>query len=170
MTGEGYGEEEFQAELSRIRAIPADKIHFYEVSDVIRPKPALLQGSQFDDFHSAQVKAGTARPLFTWSMCGRCIPLIGKNAGDDVNSIEDLGAAKCIEVTKAVFSTGFRGECISSSWTTSVSASSFPVITGPCSWEVFEQQYMNTTDETVPARYAKAGQLSKEQLFRAICD
>jgi hypothetical protein len=115
MTGQGYAEEDFQAELDRIRAVPADKIHFYEVSDVLRPKPPLLQGSPYDDFHSAQVKAGTARPLFTWSMCGRCIPLVGKDAGDDVHSIEDLGAARCIEVTKAVFSTGFRGEKIPSS-------------------------------------------------------
>ncbi|KAI5476109.1 hypothetical protein MNV49_000427 [Pseudohyphozyma bogoriensis] len=148
LTGKGYTSpaSDFEATLDRIRALPAEKIFFYEVSDVILPSPALLQGSEFDAYHVAEKGR---HPLFTWSICGRCIPLVGKNAGDDVKSELDMGEARCIEVTKAVFSTGFRG---------------------PCSWEVFEQQYMDTTDPTVPFRYAKAGLVSKKKLFDAIVD
>jgi hypothetical protein len=114
MTGKGYGEKAFQAELSRIRAVPGDKIHFYEISDVILPSPPLMQGSKFDEYHRNEIEAGTDRTLFTWSICGRCIPLVGKDAGRDVHGPEDMGAARCIEVTKAVFDTGFRGEFLSS--------------------------------------------------------
>ena len=42
------------------------------------------------------------------------------------------------------------------------------VIQGPCSWEVFEQQYMDTDDPTVPTRYPKAGMESKRKLWEAV--
>lgn len=108
-TGEGYTEEVFQAALGRIRGLPADKIHFYEISDMIKPKKEalLMKGSEYDGFHISM--GDKARDLFTWSMCGRCVPMVGKNAGEDVNGREDLGDARCVEVTRAVFDTGFRG-------------------------------------------------------------
>ena len=107
-TGRGYEEDQFQAALRRIREIPGDKIDYYEISDVIAPTPALLQGSAFDAFH--QAKDADLRPLFTWSMYARCIPLVGANAGDAVGNKADMGAARCAEVTKAIFDTGFRGK------------------------------------------------------------
>jgi hypothetical protein len=168
MTGEGYSEKAFQAELARIRALPADKIHFYEISDVIKPSPPLLKGSEFDEYHEDQIKQGCARPLFSWSICGRCVPLVGKDAGQDVKDPRDLGAARCIEVTRAVFETGFRGEQFASRHRAPYLTPDLGVFPGPCSWEVFEQQYMARDDPTVPLRYAKAGQLSKERLFAAV--
>jgi hypothetical protein len=107
LTGEGYTDAEFAAEVARIRAVPGDKIHFFEISDVVIPRPALLKGSAFDDFHKNDPNA---RVLFTWSICGRCLPLVGKNAGDDVKGEDDFGGARAVEVMKAVLDTGFRGE------------------------------------------------------------
>lgn len=110
LTGEGYGEEAFQAALERIRQIPAEKLHYYEISDVLKPEPALLQGSRFDAYHQKEIDQGTARPIFTWTICGRSLPLVGRGAGEMVESELDMGAARCVEVTKAVFQTGFRGK------------------------------------------------------------
>jgi hypothetical protein len=107
LTGGGYTDSEFEDELSRIRAVPGDKIHFFEISDVIKPEPPLLKGSSFDDYHKSDPEA---RVLFTWSICGRCLPLVGKNAGKDVKSELDLGGARAVEIMKAVLNTGFRGE------------------------------------------------------------
>ena len=113
-SGEGYTEDLFQAELDRLRALPADKIHFYEISDMIKPQKAvpLGRGSEYDAYHASF--GHKARDLFTWSMCGRCVPLVGKNAGQDVHGPGDMGDARCIEVTQAIFSTGFRGKVFSS--------------------------------------------------------
>ncbi|KAM0746807.1 xylose isomerase-like protein [Meredithblackwellia eburnea MCA 4105] len=148
----------FMSILSRLRSLPASKIFFYEVTDVILPSPALMRGSSFDKFHVENDHV----PRLSWSFMGRCVPLVGKNAGDDVRrdggpgageegllDEDDLGAARVVEITKAVFSTGFRG---------------------PCSWEVFEHKYMSVDDPTVPFRYAKAGLVSKEKLWDAIVD
>lgn len=106
LTGADY--PDFEGVLARIRAVPGDKIHFFEISDVIQPTAAapLLKGSEYDAYHAADPDA---RALFTWSICGRCLPLVGKNAGDDVRGPEDLGGARAAEIFKAVLDTGFRG-------------------------------------------------------------
>lgn len=146
-TGEGYTEEQFQGALERIRNLPADKIHYYEICEVIEPNPPLNGGSAFDA--AFKEEGADPRPIFHWNMYGRTIPYVGSDAGQDVHSAKDLGAARCAEITKAVFDTGFRGLC---------------------SWEVFEMQYMKKEDPSVPARYAAACKLSQERLWKVILE
>lgn len=112
--GAGYGwdvlapkmwsEEEFQALLGRLRAVPADKIFYVELSDVVPVTKALGKGSRFDEWRA---KANSPRgDTFVWATCGRCLPEVGSDAGRG----SEKGAARVAEALKAILDTGFKGK------------------------------------------------------------
>ncbi|OCF60344.1 hypothetical protein L486_03026 [Kwoniella mangroviensis CBS 10435] len=138
----------FEELIKRIKDIPKEFIFYLEISDVLPPNPALLDGSPFDEWHKSQGPNNPTRS--TWVLCARALPYIGRSAGKGVRDDKkdlDLGVARVGEVTKAVFSTGFRG----------------PVI-----WEPFEALVMESEDKDVPELYAHAGKVSKEKLWEEV--
>lgn len=157
--------------ISRIRKVPGDKIHFFEISDCCRPSKTapLFRGSLYDDYHRAKEGFGQ-QVAFTWHMCARCLPYVGANAGADAQR-GGFGDAHVVEIAKAVFETGFNGETVVliGRWYGWSGSSDFLprqcYILGPISFEVFEAQYMDTQDPTVPERYARAGQVVKDRLY-----
>lgn len=111
--GPGYGwdvlapkmwsEEDFQAMLGRLRAIPADRIFYVELSDVVPVTTALGKGSRFDEWRA---KANSPRgDTFVWATCGRCLPEVGSDAGRG----SEKGGARVAEALKAILDTGFNG-------------------------------------------------------------
>lgn len=111
--GPGYGwdvlapkmwsEDDFQATLARVRAVPADKIFYVELSDVVPVNTALGKGSRFDEW---RIKANSPRgDTFVWAACGRCLPEVGSDAGRG----SEKGAARVAEALKAILDTGFNG-------------------------------------------------------------
>lgn len=94
--------------LDRIRKVPGDKIFYVELSDVLKPVTPLWQGSPFDAWGKA---ANSPRgDSFVWAICGRPVPLIGKDAGRSVKTEDDMGGARVISSLKAILETGFKGE------------------------------------------------------------
>lgn len=108
LTGKGCTEEGYKALLDRIRKLPAEKIFYFEVSDVLPPRPPLTQGSDFDGWHEKNGIQGKER--MTWVMNARSVPYIGRKAGKAVHGPDDMGSARVDEVFAAVLSTGFRGK------------------------------------------------------------
>lgn len=114
--GPGYGwdvlapkmwsEADFQAVLGRLRAVPADKIFYVELSDVVPVSTALGKGSRFDEW---RIKANSPRgDTFVWAACGRCLPEVGTDAGMG----GEKGAARVAEALKAILDTGFDGRSL----------------------------------------------------------
>lgn len=107
LTGKGCTDEDYQGLLKRLRALPADKIFYFEVSDVLAPKPPLTHGSEFDEWHAKNGAEGKER--MTWVMNARAVPYIGRKYGTGVRGLDDMGKARVNEVFEAILSTGFRG-------------------------------------------------------------
>jgi sugar phosphate isomerase/epimerase len=106
-TGEGWTDSSYADMLSRLRSVPADKIFYVELADVLKPVVPLGKGSPFDEWRE---KAKSPRgDSFVWAICGRPVPLIGKDAGRGVVNEDDMGGAHVVETLKAVLSTGWRG-------------------------------------------------------------
>jgi hypothetical protein len=108
LTGLGWTDDDVKGIVSRLRAVPADKIFYVELSDVLSPVIPLGQGSAFDEW---RIQANSPRgDSFVWAVCGRPVPLVGKHAGKAVKGKDDLGGARVTETLKAILDTGFRGE------------------------------------------------------------
>ncbi|KAH8756212.1 xylose isomerase-like protein [Diaporthe sp. PMI_573] len=148
--GPGYGwdvlapkmwsEDDFQAMLGRLRAVPAHKIFYVELADVVPVTTALGKGSRFDEW---RIKANSPRgDTFVWAACGRCLPEVGSDAGRG----SENGAARVAEALKAILDTGFKG---------------------PLMFEPFEALSMETGDD-VPVAYANAGSQSRKLLIEAV--
>lgn len=89
--------------LGRLRAVPADKIFYVELSDVVPVNTALGKGSRFDEW---RIKANSPRgDTFVWAACGRCLPEVGSDAGRG----GEKGGARVAEALKAILDTGFNG-------------------------------------------------------------
>lgn len=101
--------------ISRISSLPPEKIFYVELSDVLNPKATkpLYQGSPFDEFGKNDKSGKNER--FIWVRCARPVPLVGPNGGMDKRpeGMEEDGA-RVVETLKAIMSTGWRGECLSS--------------------------------------------------------
>jgi len=98
--------------MERLAAVPAEKIFYVELADVIAPdasKP-LGGGSEFDEWQ--KVNPAPRGPAFVWAFCGRPVPLIGRNAGRDIHEKRDMGGARVLDVLEVLFKNGFRGESI----------------------------------------------------------
>jgi hypothetical protein len=108
VTGLGWTTEQSSACFKRLEAIPAEKIFYVEISDVLAPTVPLGKGSQFDAWRS-QVESPRG-DSFVWAICGRPVPLVGKDAGRSVKTQEDYGQARVVDALKAILSTGYRGE------------------------------------------------------------
>jgi len=106
-TGEGFRPEQVDALIERIHNLDPAKIFFFEICDVQLPDPPLGKGSPYDDWAKAQPEGTPQRS--NWVLCGRSIPYIGRKLGKDVHSEKDMGAARVIDLARAVFATGFRG-------------------------------------------------------------
>lgn len=111
-TGTGWSEEQYQDMLERIRQIPGEKIFYIELSECIAPSTPLYSGSRYDAW--AKNSTTTRNDRFIWAICGRPVPLIGLNAGQDVQTNEDMGGARVVETLLAILSTGYKGK--SSLW------------------------------------------------------
>jgi hypothetical protein len=96
--------------LQRLRKLPAEKIVYVELSDVLAPVPPLYKGSLFDQW--AEETKHPRGDCFMWAMCGRPLPLVGRDAGRKLNSANDMGGARVVEVLKAIFETGYKGPLI----------------------------------------------------------
>jgi len=84
------------------------KAEFYiELSDVLKPVIPLGQGSDFDAWR--EKNRPSRGDNFTWVICGRPVPFVGKNAGKSVKSDNDMGGGRVLESVKAILSTGFKG-------------------------------------------------------------
>ena len=107
LTGKGCKDQDYTALLDRLRALPAEKIFYFEVSDVLPPRPPLTQGSDFDEWHEKKGTQGKER--MTWVMNARSVPYIGRKAGKAVRGPDDMGSARVADVFDAILSTGFLG-------------------------------------------------------------
>jgi hypothetical protein len=104
----GWTTEQSTACLERLKTVPAEKIFYVEISDVLAPTVPLGKGSAFDAWRSrTQSPRGD---VFVWAICGRPVPLVGKDAGRSVRSQEDYGGARVVDALSAILSTGYRGE------------------------------------------------------------
>lgn len=119
--------------LDRLRQVPGDKIAYVELSDVLAPSVPLHGGSGFDAWHGAKNNARGDR--FVWAVCGRPVPMIGRDAGREVNEEADKGAARVKEQLEVLLEIGFKG---------------------PIMYEVFEAPSMERENEDVSATYAEA--------------
>jgi hypothetical protein len=107
LTGAGWTESDYEKMIARLRTIPAEKIFYVELSDVLKPVIPLGQGSDFDAWRE---KNRPARgDTFVWVICGRPVPFVGRNAGKSVKSDNDMGGGRVLESVKAILSTGFKG-------------------------------------------------------------
>lgn len=89
--------------LSRLRAVPSEKIFYVELADVVPPTTALGKGSRFDEWRA---KANSPRgDTFVWATCGRCLPEVGTDAGRG----GEKGGARVAEALRAILETGFDG-------------------------------------------------------------
>lgn len=89
--------------LARLRAVPAEKIFYVELADVVPPTTALGKGSRFDEWRA---KANSPRgDTFVWATCGRCLPEVGTDAGRG----GEKGGARVAEALRAILETGFNG-------------------------------------------------------------
>jgi hypothetical protein len=159
-SGNGYTEIAFQALLSRLRSLPAEKIFFIEISDVLKPNPPLLGGSAFDDWHRAQGPG--YRTGFTWCRCARVIPHVGRGTGELVKTEDDKGAARVAELLRAILETGFTGTLFPTLLTHRAK------IPGPMFYECFEVSEQEKPDRDIPEKLAQAAKLSWARLKEAI--
>ena len=107
LTGKGWTEADYEKMLTRLRTVPAEKIFYVELSDVLKPDPPLGQGSDFDAWREKnQPPRGDN---FVWVICGRPVPFVGRNAGKSIKSDKDMGGGRVVESIKAILSTGFQG-------------------------------------------------------------
>jgi hypothetical protein len=144
--------------VKRIQAVPAEKIFYVELADVVDPaktKP-LGQGSIFDAWRTEHKPARGDR--FTWAVCGRPVPLVGRNAGRE----EEIGGARVVEAMQAILSTGFRG----ASCTFGKNVKGL-LIAGLFMFEQFEAQFQAEDDADIPDRYAAACAESWTRLVEA---
>lgn len=109
-TGEGWTERQYQAMLERIRDIPGEKIFYVEISDVIAPTNPLHSGSRYDEW--AETSTTTRNDRFIWAICGRPVPLVGRNAGNGIETKDDMGGARVVETLQAILSTGYKGKSL----------------------------------------------------------
>jgi hypothetical protein len=109
LTGKGYGDSEFSALMGRLAKVPAEKIFYVELADVITPDQAkpLGAGSEFDDWQNNN--PAPRGPAFVWAFCGRPVPLVGRNAGRSIENDRHLGGARVLEILEVLFKNGFRG-------------------------------------------------------------
>ncbi|WWC65527.1 uncharacterized protein I303_108145 [Kwoniella dejecticola CBS 10117] len=144
-TGEGFTDQQFDEMLDRISKIPGEKIFYVELSDVLQPVIPLGQGSPFDEW---RIKANSPRgDRFVWAVCGRPVPFVGRDAGRQVESQDDMGAAKVMRCFNTLLASGFKG---------------------PVMWECFEALTMEREDEDISALYADAMAVSKRKLIEGI--
>ena len=95
--------------IERMKRVPGDKIFYVELSDVLKPVIPLGKGSPYDEWREkTQSPRGDS---FVWAICGRPVPLVGRDAGRQVKGEDDMGGARVVETLKAILSTGFKGEC-----------------------------------------------------------
>ncbi|ALO69296.1 hypothetical protein CNG02985 [Cryptococcus deneoformans JEC21] len=140
-TGEGWSDSQYNEMISRLKKVPGNKIFYLEISDVLKPVRPLGQGSPFDAWRE---KNRPARgDIFVWTVCGRPLPYVGKNAGRSVDNEDDMGGARVFESVQAVLSTGFKG---------------------PIMWEFFEAMTMEKDDPSIPDIYAQACVKAETQL------
>jgi hypothetical protein len=109
-TGDGYTSSDVSALRDRISKLDPSKIFFFEISDVQLPDPPLYSGSPYDEWAKSQPEGTPARS--NWVLTARSIPYVGRKLGREAKSEKDMGAARVAEVARAVFATGFRGECV----------------------------------------------------------
>lgn len=109
LTGKGYDDNEFSELLDRLVRVPAEKIFYVELADVITPDQAkpLGGGSEFDDWQNNN--PAPRGPAFVWAFCGRPVPLVGRNAGRSIENERHLGGARVLEILEVLFKNGFRG-------------------------------------------------------------
>ncbi|GFZ51153.1 hypothetical protein JCM24511_08911 [Saitozyma sp. JCM 24511] len=175
----GWTTEQSTACLERLKTVPAEKIFYVEISDVLAPTVPLGKGSAFDAWRSrTQSPRGDA---FVWAICGRPVPLVGKDAGRSVRSQEDYGGARVVDALSAILSTGYRGE--SGAIEVSEAIEGFGAIevgdiyavreadqedtAGPMLYEVFEAVSMEK-DDGVPEVYAAACAESQRKLMEML--
>lgn len=144
VTGTGFDDESYQQMTSRLRALPAEKIFYVELSDVVVPDPPLYKGSRFDEW-AKNNKPPRDGDRFIWTICGRPVPLVGRAAGS-LTSDSAKSGARVIESLRAILDTGFKGTII---------------------FEMFEVEYMTPADKDIPARYADACAESQRRLVEA---
>jgi hypothetical protein len=112
LTGKGYDDAQFDSVMERLAAVPAEKLFYVELADVIAPDPSkpLGGGSEFDEWQ--KVNPAPRGPAFVWAFCGRPVPLVGRNAGRDIHEKRDMGGARVLDVLDVLFRNGFRGEFV----------------------------------------------------------
>ncbi|WWC69589.1 uncharacterized protein I206_103532 [Kwoniella pini CBS 10737] len=140
-TGEGWEIKQNDEMLDRLKEVPGEKIFYLEISDVLKPVIPLGKGSSFDEWNDENKPP--RGDIFTWSICGRPLPFVGKDAGRNVKSEDDLGGGRVLESVKAILSTGFKG---------------------PIMWEFFEAISMEKDDSDVPEIYAQACRVAEKAL------
>ena len=87
---------------------PGEKVFYVELSDVLKPVGPLGKGSPVDEWREkAQSTRGDS---FVWAVCGRPVPLVGRDAGRQVASEDDMGGARVVQSVKAILSTGYKGQ------------------------------------------------------------
>jgi hypothetical protein len=108
VTGKGWSFSQSQAVIEGIRALPASKIFYVELSECIQPVVPLGQGSPYDNWRNR-----TMHPRgdnFMWAASARPVPLVGKDAGQSVKTATDMGGARVVDMLEAILSTGYTGE------------------------------------------------------------
>ena len=106
-TGKGWEETSYLAMLDRVRQVPAEKIFYVEVSDLVAPDPPLGKGSPFDAW--VEENRPDLGPRFSWIWCGRPVPLVGRHAGKIGPEGVDFGA-RVVSSIAALLDTGFSGQ------------------------------------------------------------
>ncbi|WVF72588.1 hypothetical protein IAT40_007405 [Kwoniella sp. CBS 6097] len=144
-TGEGWTDVQYAEMLERLSKVPGDKIFYLEISDVLQPITPLGQGSAFDQWK--EKNKPVRGDVFTWTICGRPLPFVGKDAGRSVKGPEDMGGARVAESVRAILATGFSG---------------------PILWEFFEALTMEVDDPKLPEIYAQACVEAEKGLKQAI--
>ncbi|OCF41148.1 3-dehydroshikimate dehydratase [Kwoniella heveanensis CBS 569] len=140
-TGEGYTDKQFDEMLGRLAQVPGEKIFYVEISECLKPVVPLGQGSPFDEWDNKVQSPRGDR--FTWAICGRPVPFIGRDAGRQVKTEADYGSARVADCLKTILGTGFNG---------------------PIMFEFFEALSMEQGDGNVPQIYSDAAAKSLKQI------
>ncbi|WWD01548.1 hypothetical protein V866_008493 [Kwoniella sp. B9012] len=144
-TGKGWTDEQYEAMIERLKKVPGEKIFYLEISDVLKPVKPLGNGSPYDAWR--EKNKPHRGDIFTWTICGRPLPFVGKDAGRDVKSDDDLGGGRVLQSVEAVLNTGFKG---------------------PIMWEFFEALSMEKDESSVPELYAQACKVAEKVLIEKI--
>ncbi|WRT68156.1 uncharacterized protein IL334_005131 [Kwoniella shivajii] len=144
-TGEGWTDDQYREMLDRLAKVPGDKIFYLEISDVLKPVVPLGRGSPFDSWR--QINRPPRGDIFCWTICGRPLPFVGKDAGRGVRSQDDMGGGRVLQSVRAVLRTGFKG---------------------PVMWEFFEAVNMEKNDPSIPEVYAQACRIAEQGLRRGV--